>query len=910
MAMNFPIQANFTRGELTPKMHARIDVDHYKAGAALCENYVIMREGGLRRRGGFKMVKEIMDSSAVGRLMPFIFGTLSTGPQAYVVELGNLKARFLTNGGIITSSTKGGTPTAITKANPAVVTITAHGLNNGDKVWAIGIGGMTELNNREFTVANKTANTFELSGINSTSYGTFTSGGSIRLIVELVTPYPTADLALIDYAQSADTLLLTHASYQPVDVTRTADDAWTKTNPSFLDGPYLDEPDRNGNGIVPSITNCPIPKMTSNTAPSGTVTESGGNVNAYSIFDRVNFSSWYGNASGYIRYVFPGGTTAVVDHYVVIGPRNNASRAPNSWTISGYDGTNWIALDQRYNQISWGGGEQRFFEFLNTVAFQGYEFAWSGNSGDPGTEVGEVSYGYNGDYAPTMTLTFDSTTNVNNGAGFDSGDIGRTIRMRGSDSKWRWFLITGVTSTTVVTGRMYGYALPDTDKIYRWKLGAWRGGQWPAKVGFFQARRAHAKSNKEPYGLWLSKAFDFLDFGTSDPLTADDGIRQVILSGQLTSIAWLAESDKLTIGSLSNIRQAQQPNKNEGYGATNQDQQLAAFDGAMEGVKPVNIGSVILFPDYYKQAIREFVYEINQDGYTAPEISVLSRHLLKSGIVDMAFQKQPDAILWIVTTAGHLVAMTYEREQKILGFTKVSIAGGDPGTAAVVESVCTIPGSMRTEVYIIVKRTIGGATKRYIEQLSSEFDDGDDVATCNFLDSSLQYNGTATGTVTGLPHLAGLTVDVLADKIVYRGLTVSATGTVTLPASATAAKWTIGLRYKSKLRTLPLSGLGLDGVKIGRRISANEVYLDCLSSYSLKINGIKQASSPSQSQYFNIFKRDSILDTNPNYMAARTGVFHAKFDASTADRGQFEVWSDDPLPAMVRALVIGNDGEP
>jgi hypothetical protein len=72
--------------------------------------------------------------------------------------------------------------TAITAANPAVVTITGHSFTNGQLVRLTGIGGMIELNDRVFTVASAAANTFQLSGINSTSFTSYTSGGTASLI--------------------------------------------------------------------------------------------------------------------------------------------------------------------------------------------------------------------------------------------------------------------------------------------------------------------------------------------------------------------------------------------------------------------------------------------------------------------------------------------------------------------------------------------------------------------------------------------------------------------------------------------------------------------------------------------------------------------------------------------------------
>jgi len=131
--------------------------------------------------------------------------------------------------------------TAITKANPAVVTANSHGLSNGDRVFIASVSGMTEVNNREFTVAGVTTNTFQLSGINSSAFTTYTSGGTVGKIVEITTTYTTAQLSTINYAQSADVLLLAQQDHAPAKLTRTSHTSWTLTDIDFTDGPYLDE---------------------------------------------------------------------------------------------------------------------------------------------------------------------------------------------------------------------------------------------------------------------------------------------------------------------------------------------------------------------------------------------------------------------------------------------------------------------------------------------------------------------------------------------------------------------------------------------------------------------------------------------------------------------------------------------
>lgn len=91
----YPIQTNFTRGELSPRLHARVDIEFYKAALKTCTNWTVLKQGGLRKRPGFRFVKEVKDSTKRARLIPFVFST----EQAYVIELGEGYARYYANGG-------------------------------------------------------------------------------------------------------------------------------------------------------------------------------------------------------------------------------------------------------------------------------------------------------------------------------------------------------------------------------------------------------------------------------------------------------------------------------------------------------------------------------------------------------------------------------------------------------------------------------------------------------------------------------------------------------------------------------------------------------------------------------------------------------------------------------------------
>ena len=229
-----PFQTNFTAGELSPKLAGHIDFDKYSNGVETLENMTTFPQGGVTRRAGSRFVAEVKDSSKSTRLIPFEFNVT----QSYCIELGENYMRFFKDQGQIVEATK--SISAITKANPAVVTATSHGYSNGDHVWINDVVGMTEVNGRRYTVANVSTHTFELSGVNSSNYTTYSSGGTAAKVFEISTTYSESQLYDIKFAQSADVMYLVHPSHEPAKLTRTGHTSWTLADVDFQKGPYLD----------------------------------------------------------------------------------------------------------------------------------------------------------------------------------------------------------------------------------------------------------------------------------------------------------------------------------------------------------------------------------------------------------------------------------------------------------------------------------------------------------------------------------------------------------------------------------------------------------------------------------------------------------------------------------------------
>jgi len=218
---------SFAAGEISPALHGRVDLAKYQVGLATCLNWFIHPFGGASTRSGTAWVGAALDAAKRSRLVPFSFNT----QQTYVLEFGDQKMRVIKDGGYVLEGAL--TITGITQASPGVVTTSgAHSYSTGDRVFLDAIGGMTELAGRSVDITVTGANTFSI-GIDTATFGAWTSGGTAARHYTLATPYAVADLPRLKFVQSADTMTLTHPSHAPRNLTRSGHASWSLTTITY-----------------------------------------------------------------------------------------------------------------------------------------------------------------------------------------------------------------------------------------------------------------------------------------------------------------------------------------------------------------------------------------------------------------------------------------------------------------------------------------------------------------------------------------------------------------------------------------------------------------------------------------------------------------------------------------------------
>lgn len=891
----YDIQTAFARGELSPRLHARTDIDHYRLGLKECTNFYVLRQGALRKRQGTEFVAEVRDSANKTRLVPFIFST----QQAYMLEFGHEYFRVFVNGSAVVEP-----PKAIdgaTNADPVVLSSPSHGFANGDRVIVSGVAGMTEINEREFVVANVVGTTFELANEDGTGHGTYAGGGQVARIPQFATSYLETELFDLQFAQSADTLYVAHKGYAPRKITRTSDIAWTVSEVDFQNGPFLPQtPGGTATSLTLSADGNVIPQMTSNTAPSGTAAASGGSATAWHAADRTRLTGLLqaDNGIGWWEYD-AGAPRKVVGYFLQAGGGVNANGTPVDFVFEGFTGSVWVALDAQSNVDPWAESEVRYFPFDNDTFYQKYRLRWT-QIGDGSTSIiTEIGFKESADEMLAITLTASSTSDINGSAGFQATDFGRPIRIRGSDGVWRWFEITGYTSPTVVTGVLHGQPLPDLEATTKWQLGAFSDQTgYPQSVSFFEERLVWARTDAEPQKVWGSKSFAFEDHGVSAPLVDDDAFAVEIASDQVNEIKWISESSDLLLGTSDAIRTLGPSDSSKAFSATNLRQRRQTTIGSA-ALQPARIGGVSLYADRFARSLRELFFSFESNAFAAPDLTIMSDHLLASGITAMAYAQMPDSILWVTVGSGELVSLTYERDHRIVGLTRHLLGGGGADDHGIVESVATIPGAEATEVWLLVRRTINGATKRYVERLSPQFENMD-IEDAAFLDSHVRKVDPVGQTLTGLGHLEGETIGIVIDGAVAPDQVVSG-GAISLPDGPTPSKVVVGLRYRSKAVQLRPPLAGRDGSHLGRLKSAPEILVDLHESLALR-------AGPEGAEV-ELIEREAgeLMDQQ---ITPRTGTFKVHVQGGWRDVAELSLVSDQPLPATVRAITRGLEIEP
>lgn len=428
---------------------------------------------------------------------------------------------------------------------------------------------------------------------------------------------------------------------------------------------------------------------------------------------------------------------------------------------------------------------------------------------------------------------------------------------------------------------------PDISDGYQTSVnpfGADRSDDCPGVVGIFEQRIFYGRTNNQPQTIWGSQTGLFNNFGKSSPLKDTDAMEVTIASNQVNAIEHLVPMSEMIVMTSGGEWLMTSGQNSDALTPTSVQFKLQGYRGT-DDVRPQVVGNSILFVQRSGRVVRDLAYTLEADGYQGNNVSVLANHLFRDNkITDWSYQQDPESILWAVRDDGDLLGFTYLKEHEIWAWHHHETQGE-------FVSVCSIPNGDYDEVYFMVKRNINSSDVYYVEKFVERLPD-EDIEKAVFMDCADVDASVSGTTVSGLAHLEGEEVIVLADGNVITGLTVDGSGEIELPQAHTTVH--VGLSYTSDLETLDVDFKQNTAQVQGARKKIHKVILrlektreifvgpDSSSLTEMKIRSFEDYNEATE-----LFTGDKEIVLAPKW--ARTGRVFVRIT--------------NPLPATILAII-------
>ena len=959
---------SFSGGEVSPEMYGRLDDNKFQTGAALVKNFIVLPQGPLVNRPGFELVREVKDSSKKVRLIPFTFNTT----QTMIIEMGNYYARFHTNGatltqgtpapifaGAVVTFTQATATVTMTIATPAVITWTGHTLANGDRVRFTTTGALpTGLAiNTDYYVVNSLTNTFQVAATSGgspiatsgTQSGVHTAYGKPVTVNYTSHGFANGTEVAFQTTGSLPTRLTANTTYYVVNA---------QTN-SFQVAETS-----GGDGIIATSSGTATTTVYRSYA-QGSFVQDNGSV-FYCISRAINVPTgnaayWYMQpSSGVYEIPTQYAEADLFDiHYVQsadVLTLVHPSYAPRE--LRRYGATNW-----QMASINFG---------ANLSAPTGLTLTM------PATPAVTTPINY------TYVVTALSSDEINESIASTPATVSNNLLQQGRYTTISWNAVSGASRYNIyrLVGGIYGFIGSTTsttivdDNIaadtgivpptYESVFGS--ANNYPGAVSYYEQRRIFAGTNNEPQRLWMTKSGTESDMSYGIPLSDADRISFRVAAREANTIRHIVPLTQLIL--LTSAAEWRVTSVNsDAITPTSISVRPQSYVGA-SNVQPIIINNSLVYCAARGGHVRELGYSWQSNGFITGDLSIRATHLFDSyDLSDMCYAKAPHPVLWFVSTTGKLLGLTYIPEQQIGSWHQHDTDG-------VFESCACVQEGTEDRLYAVVKRTINGSVKRFVERMATR--DMDMLEDCVHMDCALTYDGnnTAATTVTitqfsgtdwdkssvltitassaifqypattdvndcivmtdssgnkyrlkisstvsttvaraiidnqlpaslrsvatatwafardsisGLSHLEGKTVAILADGAVMAQRTVSS-GAITLDRASTLVH--IGLPYVSDLQTLPVM-LNIDGYGQGRYKNVNKAWVRVERSAGLFVGPDSDSLVEAK------MRTDEPMGSPPNLKSEEILVV---MNPSWAQTGQIVIRQSDPMPLCIISM--------
>ena len=675
-------------------------------------------------------------------------------------------------------------------------------------------------------------------------------------------PYTEADLRQVRICQVNNVVYLAHPSYAPLRLSRYSDTNWT-IGPIPWSWPPMIDQNVSSTTITPSATTGTV------TLTASSPLFAAGHVGSYWQLDHATDTS-------YLNQSITGNTTS--SSLSILG----------KWQLQSF-GT-WNADVLLESSVDGGSSWEVRRSYVSRGDY---------NAVASGEETVTTLFRF-------RILNYSSNTN------------GR-IQLSPIDPMARGYCkITAVTGSP--TSGLYSTATATVSKAFgsatatsQWWEGAFSSVQgFPSALSLHDSRLIFAGTDNMPNMLWASYSNDFQNFrqGAYDA----DSWAFALATSTRGRIQWLVSKTSLLVGTALDEWSVAPSDTARGLTATNVSARLQSSYGSTS-LPALVVNDTILYVQRMARKIRELVYTFSSESWVSNDITALAEHTTRKLILEVAYQRVPDAVVWFVRGDGQLVSVTYEREQQVVGFARHITDG-------TIESVATINGSdSEDEVYVAVNRTVNGQTVRYIERFrlgQREALDAGDKSSWFYVDAGVKQTPTYSGgvpvsysTITGLGHLEGKSVAiwggvyVAAQNAITYGVILPTIDTETNePMKVTSGQITLqtaicahalGLSYTSLLSPERVTADLSDGTSQGRKQRIPRLNVRVYQSFGGEY-------SPDKVNWFPMVARTltNNMDDSPGLLNTWTRMF---LSSNWSDGADIFLRQQLPVPLTVSAIV-------
>ena len=698
--------------------------------------------------------------------------------------------------------------------------------------------------------------------------------------VELQMPYAASEVFDLEFAQRADTMFIAHAQDPIQRLKRISNSQWAIGPAPFDPAPIEEIGKRSATGVLTLGL------------PSGT---SVGAFSSASIFQPSDVGRQIIAGPGVADIVgFVNSGAVTVD---ITATFDSVVYQPNQWLVNS---SPQIALTPSVSgpvngAISLTADGPPLA--VSSVSLTGttMSMVFVGNHGlvvgDPIVLSGFESAGLDGLYTVATTPALNGITFAFNGSLLAGGTLG-TVYKYGAGLAW---LAQDVGSLVSINGglveitgwdgvgiRVFGNIVKVLDATITAPANSWALKQtawnpidgYPRAVSLYQQRLFAAGSTNFPETIGARGTGLYFDFtpGTDD----GDAFAYAAASDQVNQIEHLASSRILTV-----LTQGEEFSISGGSSGavtpTNIDIKSQSIFGSARA-RPVRIANELIYAQRAEKKIRCMFYDFNSDSFRSQNLTRLAAHITGNGIIDMAFQAEPNPVVWMVRADGFLVSMTYDRDDNVCGFALHQTDG-------IYRSVAVIPGEDEDVVFVLVTRFLNGVPVQYVEIFDQ------DVMTDAAI---LGTNGAGATVWTGLGALEGKKCDVKGDGVYLGQFTVTG-GQITIPRPAFSIE--VGLHYESELVTLSPNLSGGATTSQGNQVRSGDAIVRMLDSINCVVDNQRIA--------FRQFGND-VLDKAPEPFTGDKHIPRMGWD----EKSEISLKQDQPYQwhvlAFIRHFTVNN----